>query len=412
MIDSTKNCTFSDVLTVSDMMEALIHFHYTANHHDIRQSFDACEIGQWIEIRQRYFEQAAQNWRAQSGNGRDSDGDGGGDMEGVVEMGETTVQGQGRHFYNLPNKSVHQQDQQEHFGNNGEHNHLHGDQSVEQQRHHHYPHQHEDNYGMQQEQPTDTFEQAQTQGQVASHPVQFQNTFSLDSYCIADTFLCADSAGPLYNACSLLNGHRMHRLPIMARGKQIVMTLEHWRVLKHVHTQIATQTREGSPSLLDVSVGALGIGSFGHIVSCRRDEHIITVLERLRDHDLSAVPIVDHEGRICDVYSRADVIYLLGNQVQTQPQGGQQQRQVQRQDSGNRGGEGFRLDMPVGEVLRSIRFDPHGQVETCSTNHSLGHVLERLDRTRKHRLYFVDANGRIEGVLSLSDVLRYFMEGV
>lgn len=205
---------------------------------------------------------------------------------------------------------------------------------------------------------------------------------------IAHTFLHSDVNGALFDACSQLNSHGIHRLPIMNKGAHVVCMLEHWRVLRFLHGHLSEQAKLNDPSLFDMSVGELGIGSFGHIVTCGREEQLVAVLERLRDHELSAVPIVDEDGRICDVYSRADITRLLGNN-----------------------GGGLSLVMTVGECLRELRCELD-RVETCRTSHTLRHVFERLDRTRKHRLYFVDDNGHVEGVVSLSDLLRYFMEGV
>lgn len=67
-----------------------------------------------------------------------------------------------------------------------------------------------------------------------------------------------------------------------------------------------------------------------------------------------------------------------------------------------------RLDLSIRSALgqRSAEFPG---VITCSGTDSLGKLLELIGVQRVHRLVVVDENGKLEGMITLSDVLKYLV---
>lgn len=203
-------------------------------------------------------------------------------------------------------------------------------------------------------------------------------------------FRYADAEGSLYDACRILRDHHIHRLPIVSNRNLLLCTLEHWRVLRFVHEHLTGQEPSQSAlaiDLLNMTLAQLGIGTYRDIVTVRLSDSLLHALETMAEQNLSAVPVVDESMSLCNVYSRTDVTVLS------------------RLDSGD-----INLDQPLSEALAPIR-TPDFCVHTCRRSDPLGVVFERFERTRKHRLYAVSDHGVVEGVISLSDLLAYFLQG-
>jgi len=128
----------------------------------------------------------------------------------------------------------------------------------------------------------------------------------------------------------------------------------------------------------------LGIGTFGNIVKVSDEQKLIEVLDLLSKHHISAVPIIDANGMAIDAYSRSDVRFLALDKTYN------------------------KLDMTLREALAAHRNDR--PVPTCSRDDSVATVCERLIATGKHRLIIVTPQKILEGLVSLSDLLHFFME--
>jgi 5'-AMP-activated protein kinase, regulatory gamma subunit len=121
------------------------------------------------------------------------------------------------------------------------------------------------------------------------------------------------------------------------------------------------------------------------MITVRETDSLLHVLETMLSHNLSAVPVVDASGRPTNVYSRTDITVLA-----------------------RAGAAAVNLEQTVTDALAPVR-EPGFAVITCRRSDSLRVIFERFESTRKHRLYAVSDDGAVEGVLSLSDLLAYFL---
>jgi len=183
----------------------------------------------------------------------------------------------------------------------------------------------------------------------------------------------------LYKASQILLSHRIHRLPVVDRQESntILHIITHYRLLAFIAEKLDQKL-----SIFSFTVEQLGIGTYKNVVTVLKDTPLHVVLTLLAEGRISAVPIIDENGEILDVYSKSDVIILV--------------KQVN---------ENF-LHESVGTVLEYKQKDPF---YTCSKKDTLGPILSQLVRTRVHRLVCVDNTNRVEGVISLSDILNYFI---
>lgn len=202
-------------------------------------------------------------------------------------------------------------------------------------------------------------------------------------------FRYADAESSLFDACRMLRDHRIHRLPILSNKNLLLCTLEHWRVLQFVHEHLGGYDVHRAPpatDLFNLTLSQLRIGTYSGIVTVRQTDSLLHVLETLHTRHLSAVPVVDESLTLSNVYSRTDITVLGKNTAN------------------------INLDQSVMEALSLVRAHDF-RVHTCRRSDTLRYIFEWFESTRKHRLYVVSERGFIEGVLSLSDLLAYFLEG-
>eukprot|EP01119_Soliformovum_irregulare_P008436 TRINITY_DN21553_c0_g1_i1.p2 TRINITY_DN21553_c0_g1~~TRINITY_DN21553_c0_g1_i1.p2 ORF type:complete len:391 (-),score=99.35 TRINITY_DN21553_c0_g1_i1:1314-2486(-) len=191
----------------------------------------------------------------------------------------------------------------------------------------------------------------------------------------------ADPEETLYDASLTLLKYRIHRLPIIDRAESnsILHIITHYRILSVVMEMV-----KHKPASFQSSIGDLPIGTFKHVVTVFQDTPISVVLTLLAERKISAVPIIDANGFVIDIYSRSDVTALV------------------KQITFN-----F-LNKPVREILE---YKKKEKVHTCFRTETLEMVLQRLIETRVYRLVCVDRDNRVEGIISLSDILQFLIGG-
>ncbi|TPX64931.1 hypothetical protein SpCBS45565_g05536 [Spizellomyces sp. 'palustris'] len=185
----------------------------------------------------------------------------------------------------------------------------------------------------------------------------------------------------LYEASKLLLDDHLHRLPLVDRSgdqETVVSVVTQYKILKYLAANAPAVTK------LDVTLKDLGIGTFENLATATATTPLITVLNLFIERKISAVPIVDDEGNVLDVYEKYDVLMLA------------------------REGAYYDLEMPVSEALVKRSPDFEG-IHTCTLSDTLGHVLETIRRMPVHRFIVVQDN-KLKGVVSLSDLLGYLIE--
>lgn len=138
----------------------------------------------------------------------------------------------------------------------------------------------------------------------------------------------------------------------------------------------------------------------------------------LLEADVSALPVVNEDNVLIDVYSRTDIIHLVKNQAYTRLQ--QEEMTVQQalaigkepapipevQLSGNCGVIGGLTASFRGGVSSSPQFTTQSHLITRSD--TLRTVVERLASPGIHQLMIIEANRKtLEGIITLTDVAHY-----
>ncbi|KAH7344979.1 hypothetical protein B0J17DRAFT_712605 [Rhizoctonia solani] len=199
---------------------------------------------------------------------------------------------------------------------------------------------------------------------------------------------------PLYEACRLLIQTHARRLPLLdydeQTGGQVVLSvLTQYRVLKF----IAINCRDIIN--LHMSLRSLNIGTyvdsnstipFHPIATATLNTRVFDVVHMFSERGISAVPIIDENGIVVNLYETVDVITLV------------------------RLGEYKSLDLTIAAALAHRAPDFPGVI-TCTPSDSLASLLALVRQRRVHRLVVVEGEdgrkGRLAGIITLSDVLRY-----
>ncbi|KRK03010.1 uncharacterized protein Dyak_GE25715, isoform F [Drosophila yakuba] len=193
------------------------------------------------------------------------------------------------------------------------------------------------------------------------------------------------SIGPdasLYDAIKILIHSRIHRLPVIdpATGN-VLYILTHKRILRFLFLYINELPK---PAYMQKSLRELKIGTYNNIETADETTSIITALKKFVERRVSALPLVDSDGRLVDIYAKFDVINLAAEKTYND------------------------LDVSLRKA-NEHRNEWFEGVQKCNLDESLYTIMERIVRAEVHRLVVVDEYRKVIGIISLSDILLYLV---
>lgn len=190
---------------------------------------------------------------------------------------------------------------------------------------------------------------------------------------------------PLFEACVRMMDATSRRIPLIDQDEEthreiVVSVLTQYRILKFV----ALNCRE--THFLKRPISELNIITKENVASCRMTTPVIDVIQLLSQGNVASIPIVDDDGYLINVYEAVDVLGLI------------------------KGGIYNDLSLSVGEALMR-RSDDFEGVYTCTERDKLSTIMDNIRKSRVHRFFVADDNGKLVGVLTLSDILKYILLG-
>ncbi|XP_014209245.1 5'-AMP-activated protein kinase subunit gamma-1-like [Copidosoma floridanum] len=149
--------------------------------------------------------------------------------------------------------------------------------------------------------------------------------------------------------------------------------------------QILTEIHElPKPSFSNKTLNELHIGTFENIETATEDTSIILALKKFVQRRVSALPVIDREGKLVNIYSKFDVINLAAEKTYNN------------------------LDVSLKEA-NDHRNEWFEGVQSCKLSETLFAVMEKIVKAEVHRLVVVDEDGKVIGIISLSDLLHYLV---
>lgn len=202
-------------------------------------------------------------------------------------------------------------------------------------------------------------------------------------------FLAADASATLKHSCLLLHQNSIDFLPIiLPDDMRVLATVTYTNVLEHLVTHFREQRR-----LFDDSIYDLGIGTYTNLITIQPHQTLEECLHLLETNNLSAVPVVDSDRRVVNVYSRSDITFLATASDADDA--------IQN------------LDLTLGEILSQQRTDvtTPDRLHTCSPSHTLQSIFEYFAQLKFNRLIVTDDDNCCVGVVSARDLVAYFVSG-
>ncbi|KAG6014511.1 hypothetical protein E4U54_005164 [Claviceps lovelessii] len=189
---------------------------------------------------------------------------------------------------------------------------------------------------------------------------------------------------PLYEACRRMLKTRARRIPLVdvdeGTGKEtVVSVITQYRILKFIAVN-----NEHNTVMLKKTVRDIGLGTYSNLATIHMDHTVLDAIHMMVDRNISCIPIVDSENRVLNAFEAVDVIPCI------------------------RGGTYEELDDTVGEALCKRPDDSPG-IYTCSAEDRLDSLFDTIRKSRVHRLIVIDDENKLQGVISLSDILKYVL---
>jgi CBS domain-containing protein len=195
--------------------------------------------------------------------------------------------------------------------------------------------------------------------------------------------IAVDANGSLYDACDTMRAHKRRFLPIVTpKDCGVLAVVTHVDILEYFVASFREERR-----LFDQPIRELGIGTFENVVSVGRTTPLRDVLELLCKNDFSSLPVVDEAGRVTALYGRADITFLA--------------------TATDADSVVVNLSSSVADILRQRRSEE--PLHTCSQHVTLQFVFELFADIKFRRLVCLDDDCRPVGVISVRDLLCYFL---
>lgn len=177
---------------------------------------------------------------------------------------------------------------------------------------------------------------------------------------------------------------RARRIPLVDVDSEtgrdtVVSVITQYRILKFIAVN-----NEQNTVLLRKPVSEIGLGTYTNLATASMDSSVLDVIDIMVKHNISAVPIVDSENRVLNVFEAVDVIPCI------------------------KGGVYDELGASVGDAL-SRRAEDFTGIYTCGEDDRLDSIFDTVRRSRVHRLIVVDDEAHLKGIISLSDILKYVL---
>ncbi|KAK6101166.1 CBS domain family protein [Brugia pahangi] len=186
----------------------------------------------------------------------------------------------------------------------------------------------------------------------------------------------------LFQAIQVLCKEKVHRLPVVEECTgNIAFILTHKRLMKFLYLYMIDLP---CPSFMEKTPRELGIGTWNAVSTITENTSLIDIMDIFLSKRVSALPVLDENEKVIDIYAKFDAINLAANKSYID------------------------LDVTAREALQ-YRVDWFEGVRCCSPDDSLMKIVEMIVLAEVHRLLVVDHDEKVIGIISLSDILRFLV---
>lgn len=211
---------------------------------------------------------------------------------------------------------------------------------------------------------------------------QFFGKYNEINYHIRENTSLADVLG-------LFSKH-IHRAPVLSDDGKLLNYLTQTELLQFMAPSMYLL---GDSAI--VSVETLGLCNFNKVVTVKESDIVLDVIKLLSTHNISAVPVVDNFGRLMANFSLSNLKGLTRETF-------------------------CELLLPISDYLQLQRIkesenfvsiDTYKALrpQTCKATDTFESVVYKIVATRVHRLWVVDEQNTVIGVISVGDLFAPFL---
>ncbi len=183
---------------------------------------------------------------------------------------------------------------------------------------------------------------------------------------------------PLINAIELMSKWKVHRVPVIDADGDLVTLITQSHIVKFVYKYMSKLEH-----LADRTVERLQLGYPIDVVTVQENESTIKAFEQMQQNGVSAVGVVNDEGKLVGNVSVSDLKAI-----------------------GYDGKLMSHLFAPVSEFLKLAKPDSLGAI-TVTPQATFASVVEKLVNNRIHRIFVIDPETEKPlGVISLLEILK------
>jgi len=137
------------------------------------------------------------------------------------------------------------------------------------------------------------------------------------------------------------------------------------------------------------SVGEVSLAEAGivrtPVIRVDPQTKVIDAFKKTRIHEVNGIAIADSAGTLMGTLSESDLRGLMMSTLN-------------------------RLELPVIDFLTIQNMGHLPEVETVRADMSLRNLLEMVSKKRLHRVFVVDDEGHLAGIVTLTDIIGYFWQ--
>lgn len=215
---------------------------------------------------------------------------------------------------------------------------------------------------------------------------EFDRAFSVQYLARRNPFLAVSPTDGVRKVIELLTRADVHRVPVVGDSGELLDIISQSRVIAFLQQNVQHAAKE-----FDVSVAEADVGS-RPVLTVQSSDPTIKAYQLMKEHEVSAVAIVERNGRLQGCVSGSDLkLYLR------KPSFGY-------------------LNKPAGDFIKEIR---QTQIETTkypavtvATTDTVAKCIAKLAATRLHRVFVTESYESFEpiGVISLTDVCKHIVK--
>ncbi|KAG0491106.1 hypothetical protein HPP92_007969 [Vanilla planifolia] len=206
-------------------------------------------------------------------------------------------------------------------------------------------------------------------------------------------FLALQKEDSFLTMLLLLSKYRMKSLPVVDLGEGKIENIITQSAVAHMLAECIDLhwfRNWGTKKLSDLGLPVMKPDKLVKVVE---EEPVLNVFQLMRERRIGGVPVVDETGKnVVGNISIRDVQYLL-----TAPDIYKTHRSITAKNF---------LSAVRAYLGEHQETSPHLQgVITCKRTDTLEDIILKLDSKKIHRIYVVDDNGSLEGVITLRDII-------